>query len=444
MEMKTEEKKSKKLDIFPKEEIYTGKFVNYINSLSDNLKEYYKVSLNIIKNRTYITNSLENELNESIKANSFNISNNFKDLFYKLKFNNKAENDNLTNFYEDAKILFQEMKEYQKLVRCRIKKQGSLPGWIHNDSNKNTNLQPYQQSDLNYNIYNNPKGFTIKKKDYTPNKRDLSNNNRNKYNIVPKERGEAFNFETINYTIDNSNDKSEEIENYKKIIKNYKLELKKINIKYQNLININNNNNEIIKDELILNKDNIISSLKEDLSKSNKKISQLVDEKNILQAKIKQMIESKEPSRNNNNNIYNKFNNLIKENDKLKSIIESMNSELNSYINLKKQNNLFKNKISFLEKKLNEEQTKNEKIKNENIILLKNEQNKQNKQESELSKRNTELSLSLINKQNEIINLQKENLDKSKEIENLKISINNRDNNEKEKLLESIKSIFDQ
>ena len=436
--MKTEENKSKKLDIFPKEEIYTGKFVNYINSLSDNLKEYYKVSLNIIKNRTYITNSLENELNESIKANSFNISNNFKDLFYKLKFNNKAENDNLTNFYEDAKILFQEMKEYQKLVRCRIKKQGSLPGLIHNNSNKNSNLQkPYQQSDLNFIIDNNQKGFKIRKNDYTPIKRDLSNNNRNKYNIVPKERGEPYNFATINYTIDNSNDKSEEIEKYKKIIKNYKLELKKINIKYQNLININNNNNEIIKDELILNKDNIISSLKEDLSKSNKKISQLVDEKNILQTKIKQMIESKEPIRNNNNNIYNKFNNLIKENDKLKS-------ELNSYINLKKQNNLFKNKISFLEKKLNEEQTKNEKIKNENIILLKNEQNKQNKQESELSKRNTELSLSLINKQNEIINLQKENLDKSKEIENLKISINNRDNNEKEKLLESIRSIFDQ
>ena len=66
------------------------------------------------------------------------------------------------------------------------------------------------------------------------------------------------------------------------------------------------------------------------------------------------------------------------------------------------------------------------------------------KQESELSKRNTELSLSLINKQNEINNLQKENLNKSKEIENLKISINNRDNNEKEKLLESIRSIFDQ
>jgi hypothetical protein len=219
MEMKTEENKSKKLDIFPKEEIYTGKFVNYINSLSDNLKEYYKVSLNIIKNRTYITNSLENELNESIKANSFNISNNFKDLFYKLKFNNKAENDNLTNFYEDAKILFQEMKEYQKLVRCRIKKQGSLPGLIHNNSNKNSNLQkPYQQSDLNFIIDNNQKGFKIRKNDYTPIKRDLSNNNRNKYNIVPKERGEPYNFATINYTIDNSNDKSEEIEKYKKII----------------------------------------------------------------------------------------------------------------------------------------------------------------------------------------------------------------------------------
>lgn len=65
---------------------------------------------------------------------------------------------------------------------------------------------------------------------------------------------------------------------------------------------------------------------------------------------------------------------------------------------------------------------------------------------SELSKRNTELSKNLINKQNELLNLQKESLDKTKEIENLKISMNSKskDSQEKQMLLESIKSYFEQ
>ena len=61
-----------------------------------------------------------------------------------------------------------------------------------------------------------------------------------------------------------------------------------------------------------------------------------------------------------------------------------------------------------------------------------------------MSRKNKELSINLMNKEKEIIILKKENLDKRKEIENLRLIINRKDNKEKDNLIESIKSFFDQ
>ena len=94
--------------------------------------------------------------------------------------------------------------------------------------------------------------------------------------------------------------------------------------------------------------------------------------------------------------------------------------------------------ILVIKKQLSDEQLKNHELKKENNML----KNKHEFELSQLSKRNTELSKSLMNNQNELLNLQKEILDKTKEIEILKkSSINNQDS---QKLIESIKSVFEE
>ena len=62
----------------------------------------------------------------------------------------------------------------------------------------------------------------------------------------------------------------------------------------------------------------------------------------------------------------------------------------------------------------------------------------------QLSKKNVDLSAYLLNQQNELLNLQKGILGKTKEIENNKISINSMDSQENKMLIESIISIFEQ
>ena len=471
MELKTERKKnqSKALNTYSNEDININKFINYINALSESIKEYYKVSINITQNKNILIKSLETEIN-SLIPNSKTISNKITDLFFKLQINNNSSIENLKNFFEDVKIIFQKMKDYNKIINNRIQKQRSYIGISPNIINNTNNFQNlYQNSEMNYVIDDNQNNFFIKKDNYIINSKDKYNNNRNKSNSLIRARKKNLNeLKIINNTNDNINDSNnksiEEMEKLKKMNKYYQIKIKDLNIeleKYKNLNNNEKNDNELIKDELILNKDKIISSLKEDLKKSNTKNAQLFNKIKSLQVIIRQLkgeksesSKSNESNKNNNNNLFVKVNNLMKQNKKLQSTINSMksfyispkseqtynlNQNINkseTSINLETHNNLLKNKISVLEKKLNEEHI--EKKKNENILLIKN------KNESELSRKNKELSINLMNKEKEIINLQKEILDKTKEIENLKLIMNSKDNKEKDNLIESIKSIFEQ
>ena len=95
------------------------KYITYIiNILSDSIGEYYKVSLNIIQNKNILIKSLEEEIN--LLENESNISKEFKDLFNHLKINIKEGKTNLINFFEDAKIIFKEMKQYQNIIKNNI------------------------------------------------------------------------------------------------------------------------------------------------------------------------------------------------------------------------------------------------------------------------------------------------------------------------------------
>ena len=211
----------------------------------------------------------------------------------------------------------------------------------------------------------------------------------------------------------------------------------------------------------------MISSLKIDIEKNNIKYADLNHNYMNCQLEVKKLQEENNRLKNcykSESNYSERLNELIKENNHLKNSIEILKndidsskypqSDLNVKINpkdyetnstdLQKDIDYLKKKISVIEKKLSDEKQRNQELQSESINL----KNKHELELSELSKRNTELSKNLINKQNELLNLQRESLDKTKEIENLKLSINSRnkskDSQEKQMLLESIKSYFEQ
>jgi hypothetical protein len=98
-----------------------------VNSLSDSIKKYNKVSNNIINiNKTILVNTIEKELNSpesifninniaynNIQSNN-EISTKIYENFTKLKENVNSEEINLKKFFEDAKIIFKKMKDYKK------------------------------------------------------------------------------------------------------------------------------------------------------------------------------------------------------------------------------------------------------------------------------------------------------------------------------------------
>ena len=439
------------------EEFLNNKFISYINTLSDSIREYFKVSINIIQNKQILINTLEGEIfssypnliqnNDSIKI---------KDILDKLKINIDSGNKNLLNFVEDAKIIFKKMREYQNLMKNKIIKQRSYADY---PKKINRTISPYnghiQHSAYNFSIGNDINSFINRKKIIKKN----NVNNLIPFNNVAKIKNENQrnqNQETIERSSISENTQRnsqllEEIEKLKKMNKNYELGIKKYKLEMQKLKNENNNkmkNNDMnIQDELLQNKDTIISSLKNDIEKSNIKNQALVkDLKNL-----KNQNESLKGIILSDRKQIMKLNNTIQENNKLitsmdfpnssninsrKNLYANINSEL---INLKKDNNLLRNKIITIENQLKEEIKKNENLKKENMLLVNNHKSELSK----LSKGNNELSKDLLNKQKELLNLQKENIDKSKEIENLKLSILSKENEEKQNLLQSIKTIFD-
>ena len=127
--MKTEpnEKIPHKFNLNSNECYLNDDFVKYINSLSDSIKKYNKVSNNIINiNKTILVNTIEKELNSpesifninniaynNIQSNN-EISTKIYENFTKLKENVNSEEINLKKFFEDAKIIFKKMKDYKQ------------------------------------------------------------------------------------------------------------------------------------------------------------------------------------------------------------------------------------------------------------------------------------------------------------------------------------------
>ena len=411
--MKTEvnEKILNKFNLNLDEDFLTEDFVKYINNLSDSIRKYCKETKNNNQTKTILINSLEKDLSES--ESIFNVIFNINNIDYnnvqsynevskkinealkKLKENVNLEEKNLMYFFEDAKIIFRKMKDYKqnKVRKKRLsfgfntkKNEDMFPERINNQKNQ------YQKSETNLKLDKNIIFENQKKKIIPVSNRNASHNkniDNTPLRTVISDDTFKMNITCRNKDIKKCTDINKllsEIERLNNINKKYELNIRKLNLelkKYQsglqtikkpnsfkNLLNKDNDNKEMTHDELSKNKDIIISSLKLEKEKINQK--------------------------------------YIKEKEDLNK------------------------KILVIEKKLSDEQFKNQELKNENSILI----NKHELELSQLSKRNTELSKILIDKQNVLLNLQKEILEKTKEIENLKYSI--KDSQDNQKFIESI------
>ena len=517
-------------------------FIGYINTLSDSIKEFYKVSKNVNKNKNILINLAENELNttesviNNLKKEEININDissintlieRLREIFNKLQLNIISEEKNIIFFFEDAKLLFKKMREKRQEYIIKLKKRSnsasknnysSLFSSSHYNANINfrklKNIDLNNNSDVNCNIKNIKNSVSncncITNINMQPKDINTINNSRksktvNKNKEIKDDYLESndesnlksgSNFKSQNVTsarLIDTKSQNIEIEKLKMINKKLTLELKKC--KSKTLESINNFADKSFKKDinynninlLIQDKDNIISSLKDDINKNNKKYLELMNSINNYKLEIKKLKEENNKlkqiniqsnrimtnhniinSISNNNkeldkNLNTKLNNLIKENKILKSNVEKLRlksfnavSEYNTNLGIfkndlsfdinnnnknnnsihNKENELLKKKVIFLEKKLNEKQVQNKELNNE-IVLLKN---KHESEISKLSKKNSELSTNLVSKQNEYLSLKKENLSKRKEIENLKVSLNYM--TEKQKFSDSSNRIY--
>ena len=240
--MKTEEKE-KNSSSKPKSKLnksnLSNEIISYINNLSDSIRQYYKVSKMINKNKNIIINSIENELNasESILNTIFNensldlnliesyknVSKKTKETFNKLKLNINSEDKNLISFFEDAKIIFKKMKDSrQELIQLEKKRYSDkisntpknkdrTPDIIRKKNSDQVKNNLYENSEINYKVNNKFNDFEVFKKiNYTEiNKPAYNNDTINKLNprttIIPKRVDKFDENNKFNNTIDNAN-----------------------------------------------------------------------------------------------------------------------------------------------------------------------------------------------------------------------------------------------
>jgi hypothetical protein len=395
------------------------------------------------------------------------------------------------------------MKDKRKLLlQNRMKKQRSSHTFhdAHKtpDTYRKINSTPVHQnqiqhSQLNAKVNNLEDNHELNKINYTMRNKETINNNFELLKAKTMVLNDDY-YDKKNMTLENKDIKHllnnrkalSEMENLKNLNRKYELKIKNLkselekykseleSMKQSNSVNLikfpslddgGSEKSQLIQSELLLNKDKTISSLKIDIEKNNIKYGELNLSYMNCQLEIKKLQEENNRLKNSyksESNCSQRINDLIKENNHLKKSIEILKnditnakyplSDLNAKINqkdlelnetdLKKDIDNLKKKISIIEKKLFDEKQRNQELQSESINL----KNKHELELSELTKKNRELSKTLMNKQNELLNLQKESLDKTKEIENLKMSKNSKskDSQEKQMLLESIKSYFEQ
>ena len=399
--------------------IFNDNFINYINILSDSIKEFYKVSKNVSKNKNVLivfaqkeVNDLDFILNNITQTNPiYNDNNSFniileklREIFKKMQLNINSEEKNLNFFFEDAKILFKKMKDKRQelIIKIKIKnralsssKNNRAGAASHNNIDirfrklKNNDIENYNHSEANCNIKNIDRldfkniNMTVrhrgvmnykKRKSRTLNKtKELINDEY--YEDKEKNKRSAANLKNITLPttkIIDAKSQNVEIEKLKMINKKLSNELKKCKNK---TLESNNNNNILensIKNEMnninivIQDKDKIISTLQKNLNNNNQINNELLNALNNYKLELKKLKEE---------------NNQLKQNIQVNKILENKNQEIDKNIsqkinNLVKENSRLKNIIEELKIK-----TYNSKSEyNSNLNMLKDNFDKNNNQ----------------------------------------------------------------
>ena len=342
--------------------IYDEEFVSLINSLNESIKEYYKVSRNNIFEANNILKSYEqqaqailNLMQEMINTSSYDRLEEFFNLIPKtlevitqMKINSNSNNKNLSMFFDDAKILFKNMKSKRK----------EKLNDINNDMNRQYAQTPSDSYMTNFDTENK---FN-----------DIIDNNNNSIN---------------NNKLNNNND----------------LLLKNINAIYSRVIKILNNfsiYNYIIS-KVDFEESNKYNNLQNSLKKEMEDLFIFL-KKNLRNIQGKSLGQNKSST-----NINDKMGNLRsksrprenKDLEQLKKINESYKKKLFECNN---QLNLFRNKIRELEMKNN---SMNMKIKNfeQNKFGFQNNFNQNNN-----LMHNPEVYNEINKKDLQIVNLQKQ------------------------------------
>ena len=463
--------------------LLNSEFVTLINTLSKAILEFYNVSKNISLNKDVLINygkkELKSENNSNINAingnndrkeNNIKLIKNLTDIFNELEFNNKSQRNNLLNFFEDSKILFKKLKEKRHELILK-EKSYSLKKLSASTKNSHKNIQGMLEPNQNKDSFNrkfdneNLEDNAFRKYDSYSNKnQEINLNNRRKKNSMEIENLKSKTSTSLkneNYLNDednnlNSNRENEAKTEYGKIIRissneiirlrnmnkklNEELRKYKTSYKYEGINNQNNNNfNNFEKINIyIKDKDKLISNLKNEMNQSNQNFKALINKYKTEMFKLKQ--ENKQLKFNVSysvsnkseldKNVYSRLGNLMKENRILKDNLEelkmaNLHSEYNTKIyknlslppaNESRENQYLKNKIKILEKKFEEKLSENDKL-NNTIMFL---QKKFDEEKSNLTRKIGNLSMNLLNKQNEKLDLQNEKMNKNNALENLK------------------------
>ena len=371
-----------------------SEFIGYINSLNDAIKEFYGVAKYNVKEASSFLSLFDPQLSSmesflkwfAFKDKDENIAkimeniNQCKNIVNQLKNNSNLNLNNLNLFFGDAKILFNKMRTHRSRNLRTIKH--SMTSKIYsNKKNKNIDFNTLSNYSTNVNDLVNKKyfdkndynklinligqlkiydeiveKFSIKAKDNFVNLRKMI------LNILLK--GDA-NLNDKNFNINKDyRSKSEKIDiNLLEIKTKYENEISRLNIKIKEL----ENNYENI--ELISSKAKKFDELKQKVE------LELIDDNN---AKFNLL---------NDNDFEERIINLININKKLNIELKKLKNDIN---------NLGSNNIALKQKLL------------ENNINLKNSLNIE--EIESLNKKNEELSKILTSKMEQIISLEKENI----------------------------------
>ena len=461
-----------------KETLFNEEFIGYINSLSKAILDFYKVSTNIHSNKDLLINYGKNELinsNNLINANNdlnsvlIELTRALNEIFNKLDFNNKSQENNLSNFFADAKILFKRLREKRQEILSKMQsytqrgKNSDFPNSLKNSINKrNKTLDHPMNTDMTAKSFHN---INLDKME------NVSDFSKNKSVNLTEENGMKLDDKRtksqhrqrmlINeqYFNNENNTGVNAISEFG--IKKPTLNMNNINnnnfnkINQMNLINkknssdfaknkqkgINNKNINL----LITEKDKVISKLKEEINNINKKhliiLNKYKKDLSIFMNENKQLKDNIEQLKSNNNNMQNNFSTNIGQ--KL-TLLENLNNNNN------KENNALRNKIKILENKFRQKQAENNEL-NKKMILLK-QQYESNAQEMNLmningqQRTNFDLNDPNINKKISALNeniKEKDNklLDMNYQLEQIKSQYLSKENENKKllKLIENMK-----